>query len=99
MLGLRCRECGAEYELRATHVCEACFGPLDVAYDYDTVRRVVTRDRIAGGPPSMWRYRDLLPLEDEDAIVTLGEGLTPLVHAPRLGAELACAASTSRTTA
>ena len=88
MLGLRCRECGAEYELRATHVCEACFGPLDVAYDYRAIRRVLSRDRIAAGPPSIWRYRDLLPVENEDAIVTLGEGLTPLVPAPRLGAEL-----------
>ena len=88
VLGLRCRECGAEYELRATHVCEACFGPLDVAYDYDVIRRIVSRDRIEAGPPSMWRYRDLLPLEDGAPVVTLGEGLTPLVRAERLGAEL-----------
>lgn len=88
VLGLRCRECGAEYELQATHVCEACFGPLDVHYDYDVIRRVVSRERIAQGPPTMWRYRDLLPLEDESAIVSLGEGFTPLVKAERLGAEL-----------
>ena len=88
MQGLRCRECGAEYELRATHVCEACFGPLDVAYDYDAIRRVVSRARIEAGPPSMWRYRDLLPLEDDAPVVTLGEGFTPLVRAERLGAEL-----------
>jgi threonine synthase len=88
VLGLRCRECGAEYELRPTHVCEACFGPLDVAYDYEAIRRVVNRGRIEAGPPSMWRYRDLLPVEDEAALVTLGEGFTPLVRADRLGAEL-----------
>ncbi len=88
MLGLRCRECGAEYELQATHVCEACFGPLDVAYDYEVVRRVVSRDRIESGPPSMWRYRDLLPVEEAAAVVSLGEGFTPLVRADRLGAEL-----------
>ncbi|HXM57307.1 MAG TPA: threonine synthase [Candidatus Dormibacteraeota bacterium] len=86
--GLRCRECGAEYELQATHVCEACFGPVDVAYDYAAVRRAVSRRRIEAGPASIWRYRDLLPLEEEDAIVTLGEGFTPLVRAERLGAEL-----------
>jgi threonine synthase len=86
--GLRCRECGAEYELRATHVCEACFGPLDVAYDYDAIRRLVSRERIQAGPPSIWRYRDLLPVEDDAALVTLGEGFTPLVRAERLGAEL-----------
>jgi threonine synthase len=88
VLGLRCRECGAEYELRATHVCEACFGPLDVRYDYDAIRRVISRERIEAGPPTMWRYRDLLPLEDDAPIVTLGEGYTPLVRAERLGAEL-----------
>ena len=88
VLGLRCRECGAEYELRATHVCDACFGPLDVAYDYDAIRKVVSRERIEAGPPTMWRYRDLLPLEDRAQVVTLGEGFTPLVKAERLGAEL-----------
>jgi threonine synthase len=86
--GLRCRECGAEYELQATHVCSTCFGPLDVAYDYDAVRKAVSRERIESGPPSMWRYRDLLPVEDDDAVVTLGEGMTPLVRATRLGQEL-----------
>jgi threonine synthase len=88
VIGLRCRECGADYELQATHVCEACFGPLDVVYDYDVVRRTMTRERIESGPPSIWRYRDLLPLEDGAPIVTLGEGFTPLVRAERLGAEL-----------
>jgi threonine synthase len=88
VLGLRCRECGAEYELQATHVCADCFGPLDVAYDYDAIRRVVSRDQIEAGPKSIWRYRDLLPLEETDAVVTLGEGMTPLVRADRLGAEL-----------
>jgi threonine synthase len=88
VLGLRCRECGAEYGLRATHVCEACFGPLDVRYDYDLIGRVVSRERIESGPPTIWRYRDLLPLDDDAPIVTLGEGFTPLVHAERLGAEL-----------
>lgn len=88
VLGLRCRECGAEYELQPTHVCEGCFGPLDVAYDYEAVRRAVSREKIAAGPPSMWRYRALLPLEDDAPVVSLGEGFTPLVRAERLGAEL-----------
>src|ERR1700716_4287628 len=88
VLGLRCRECHAEYELQATHVCQTCFGPLDVAYDYDAIRRVISRERIQSGPPSMWRYRALLPLEDDAPLVTLGEGFTPLVRAERLGAEL-----------
>src|ERR1700681_1097278 len=88
LLGLRCRECGAEYELQATHVCEMCFGPLDVVFDYAALKKVVTRKRIEAGPASMWRYRDLLPIEDSSPVVTLGEGFTPLVKADRLGAEL-----------
>ena len=88
LLGLRCRECGAEYELQATHVCEMCFGPLDAIYDEAALRRKVSRQRIEQGPPSMWRYRDLLPVEDDTQVVTLGEGFTPLVKAERLGAEL-----------
>jgi threonine synthase len=88
LLGLRCRECGAEYELQATHVCEMCFGPLDVVFDYASLKKRVTRERIEQGPPSMWRYRDLLPIEDSVPLVTLGEGFTPLVKAERLGAEL-----------
>jgi threonine synthase len=88
LLGLRCRECGAEYELQATHVCEMCFGPLDVVFDYAALKKRVTRERIEQGPPSMWRYRDLLPIEDKVPLVTLGEGFTPLVKAERLGAEL-----------
>ncbi|MGI8563682.1 MAG: threonine synthase [Candidatus Dormibacter sp.] len=88
VLGLRCRACGQEYETQATHVCPACFGPLDVAYDYAEISRRVSRASIEAGPTSMWRYRDLLPLPDDAPIVSLGEGLTPLIKADRLGAEL-----------
>src|ERR1700716_3245266 len=88
VIGLRCRECGAEYELQATHFCQACFGPLDVAYDYEVIRQVVSRESIREGPASMWRYRDLLPLEDDAPVISLGEGFTPLIKADRLGAEL-----------
>ena len=88
LLGLRCRECGSEYELQATHVCEMCFGPLDVVFDQAVLKKKVSRERIEQGPASMWRYRDLLPVEDDTPVVTLGEGFTPLVKADRLGAEL-----------
>jgi len=88
LLGLKCRECGAEYELQANHVCEMCFGPLDVVYDQAALKKVVSRERIEQGPASMWRYRDLLPIEDSTPVVTLGEGFTPLVKAERLGEEL-----------
>ncbi len=88
LLGLRCRECGTEYELQATHVCEMCFGPLDAVYDYAALKKRVTRQSIESGPKSIWRYRDLLPVEDTTPVVTLGEGFTPLVKADRLGQQL-----------
>jgi len=84
---LRCRECHREYPLAALHVCEFCFGPLEVAYDYDAIKRDVTRRRIESGPASLWRYRDFLPC-DADAAVDIGAGFTPLIHAKNLGAAL-----------
>jgi len=85
--GLRCRECGREYEAAPIFTCEWCFGPLEVAYDYDAIKASVTREKIAAGPLSLWRYSDLLPVE-ADAAVDLGTGFTPLVRADRLAAEL-----------
>ena len=85
--GLRCRECGHPYPAEALHVCEWCFGPLEVVYDYEAIRKVVSRERIASGPLSIWRYADLLPAS-ADGAVSLGAGFTPLVRADRLAAEL-----------
>src|SRR5580704_11656391 len=85
--GLRCRECARRYPTEALHVCEWCFGPLEVVYDYDAIAAVVTPERIAAGPQTMWRYADLLPVAAEGA-VDLGAGFTPLVRADRLAAEL-----------
>src|SRR4029077_19412791 len=85
---MRCRECGTEYELQATHVCEMCFGPLDVVYDQAALKKVVSRDRIENGPQGVGGYRGVLPMEDSVPVVPLGEGMTPLVKADRLGAEL-----------
>jgi threonine synthase len=85
--GLRCRECARPYPAEALHVCEWCFGPLEVVYDYDAIRSVVSRESIAAGPLSIWRYADLLPAAAEGA-VSLGAGFTPLVRADRLAAEL-----------
>jgi len=84
---LRCRECHREYPLEARHVCDFCFGPVEVTYDYEGVRRNVTRERIAAGPASLWRYRDFLPCDAETA-VDIGAGFTPLVHAKNLGKAL-----------
>jgi threonine synthase len=85
---LICRECESEFEPQATHVCDLCFGPLEVKYDYGELARNVSRESIEAGPNSLWRYRGLLPVEGDGDLVTLGEGMTPLVHAERLGAEL-----------
>ena len=68
-------------------MCEFCFGPLEVAYDYESLRRTVTRESIASGPANMWRYADLLPVSAETP-VNLGTGMTPLILADRLAAEL-----------
>ncbi|HEY7440355.1 MAG TPA: threonine synthase [Acidimicrobiia bacterium] len=84
---LRCRECGREYDVAAVYTCEWCFGPLEVAYDYDAIRANTSREKIASGPPSIWRYADLLPVERNPA-VDLGAGFTQLVRADRLAAEL-----------
>ena len=88
LTSLICRECQSEFEPQATHVCDLCFGPLEVKYDYGEMARNVSRESIEAGPNSLWRYRDMLPVHRDVELVTLGEGMTPLVHATRLGAEL-----------
>jgi threonine synthase len=85
--GLTCRECARPYPAQALHVCEFCFGPLEVAYDYAAIAAAVSRQSIAAGPHSLWRYADLLPA-DRTAPIDLGAGMTPLVRADRLAAEL-----------
>jgi threonine synthase len=85
--GLRCRECGREYAADPVYTCEWCFGPLEVAYDYDAIAAATSREKIAAGPMSLWRYADLLPVEPH-AAVDLGTGFTPLVRADRLAAEV-----------
>jgi threonine synthase len=84
---LRCRICSAEHELEAVGTCSRCFAPLDPVYDWDEVERTFTREAIAAGPPSIWRYAPLLPV-DAPALPRLAPGLTPLVAAPRLAEEL-----------
>jgi len=84
---LKCKECGAVHEAKAIHVCEYCFGPLEVSYDYDAIRRQVSRESIAAGPHSIWRYRAFLPVATENYI-DVGTGLTPLVRANRLARRL-----------
>ena len=83
MKALKCRECGREYPLGATHVCELDFGPLEVAYDYDKIKKSLTKDSLAKRPQTMWRFRELLPIAEEPTVGT-GVGYTPLVKADRL---------------
>jgi threonine synthase len=85
--GLRCRECGHDYEVAPIYTCEWCFGPLEVVYDYDAIRASISHESIAAGPRSIWRYAALLP-SDVDPAVDLGAGFTPLVRADRLAAAL-----------
>ncbi len=80
---LRCRICESEFPAVASGVCLRCFGPLEPVYDWDDVAARVTRERIGSGPPSLWRYADLLPT-GVPAGAADGPGWTPLVRAPRL---------------
>jgi threonine synthase len=87
--GLKCRECGRGYPASPIHVCEFCFGPLEVDYDHEVLRARVSRARIVAGPPSIWRYADLLPLDVPDGAPPIGPhvGFTPLVRAHNLARE------------
>src|SRR6266704_2834325 len=87
MRALKCRECGREYPLTANHVCEFDFGPLEVVYDYDRIKRSLTREAITARPKGMWRYRELLPIVNEPTVGTQ-VGFTPLIKADRLAAAL-----------
>lgn len=82
--GLKCRECAREYPVEPLNVCDFCFGPLEVAYDYRAVSRATSRRRISDGPLTIWRYQDLLPVDAENA-VDLHAGFTPLIKAENLG--------------
>jgi threonine synthase len=85
--GLKCRECGRPYPAKPLHVCEFCFGPLEVDYDYAAIGRALDHRSIEAGPPNIWRYRALLPVDGEP---TVGRycGFTPLVRARNLGKAL-----------
>ena len=86
--GLTCHLCGATYPAEALWVCE-CLGPLEVTYDYDAIRKVISRTLIESRPPSLWRYLELLPVEEPKT--GFNSGFTPLVKATRLARELGVA--------
>lgn len=85
--GLKCRECSREYPVEPIYVCEFCFGPLEVVYDYKRIKKVLTRKNIEKRPKSLWRYKELLPIDGEPQ-VGLQSGFTPLVKANNLAREL-----------
>jgi threonine synthase len=87
MVGLKCRECGRVYPKEVIFVCEYCFGSVEVDYDYAAIRRSFTKAALAGRPKSLWRYRELLPIEGEPT-VGLFSGFTPLFRAEQLAAAL-----------
>src|SRR3990167_4491884 len=84
---LKCRECGHEFPKEALHVCEYCFGPLEVDYNYAAIKKVLTREKIESREKNMWRYRELLPIEGEPTVGTQ-VGFTPLIPAKNLARAL-----------
>jgi threonine synthase len=87
VVGLRCRACGQTYPAELRAGCDACFAPLEVTYDYEAAGRTLTRESIAARGHTLWRYRELLPIDREPA-VGRATGCTPLVRAERLGRAL-----------
>jgi threonine synthase len=85
--GLRCRNCGLAEPIGLSYVCAGCFGPLEVAYDYEVVARTLTHEAIAGRRPGIWRYAELLPVDAPPAR-SLPVGSTPLLPADRLAPTL-----------
>jgi threonine synthase len=84
---LQCKECRTSYPLEARYVCEQCFGPLEVVYDFSGLDAAETRRRIQAGPQSIWRYADFLPF-DSPPRTALAAGVTPLIRADRLAERL-----------
>jgi threonine synthase len=81
--GLKCRECEREYAVEPIYVCEFCFGPLEAVYDYDKVKKALSREKIQSRPQNIWRYKELLPIEGEPS-TALHTGFTPLTKAENL---------------
>lgn len=81
--GLKCRECGRAYPKEPLYVCEYCFGPLEVDYDYEKIKKKLTREVIESRPKNLWRYRELMPIDGEPAD-GLNSGFTPLIRAKNL---------------
>jgi len=81
---LQCRECKKEYESTFKYICEECFGPLDVKYDFPSI----SKNLFFGREHNYWRYFELLPIQNKSNIVSIGAGMTPLIKAEKLGQKL-----------
>jgi threonine synthase len=88
---LECTACGDTFSAEDAHgTCQACGKVLYARYDLENARKELDRDNLASRPPSMWRYFELMPVRRQENVLSLGEGMTPLVHARALGAQLGC---------
>ena len=85
---LECPKCSAHYETEQPHQLCVCGSPLLVKYDMEKVAANMSKALVASRPPDLWRYRELLPVVREENIVTMGEGMTPLLHLQRLGQQV-----------
>ena len=88
VIGLKCRECSESYPKKLIYACSLCFGPLDVTFNYAEVADAISRELIASGPPTLWRYSELLPVDNDASIVDIGAGFTPLLKADNLAEKL-----------
>lgn len=86
---LKCRECGRIYPKKPIYVCEWCFGPLEVVYDYEKIKKVLTRKKILSREKNLWRYKELLPIDGEPT-VGLHSGFTPFFEAKNLAKMFGC---------
>ena len=85
--GLKCRLCGKAYPKQALNFCTEDFGPLEVDYDYESIAEALTRTKIELRPETMWRFRELLPIDGEPTVGAQVGG-TPLLRADRLAEAL-----------
>lgn len=83
-ISLQCRECKKEYESTFKYICEECFGPLDVKYEFPSI----SKNTFSGREHTYWRYFELLPIQDKSNIVSIHAGMTPLIRAEKLGKKL-----------
>ena len=97
--GLTCHLCGATYPPKAVWVCSDCLGPLEVTYDYDAMRKVISRELIESRPRSLWRYLELLPVDEpRPASIPASRRSCARRGWPKSSASPSCTSRTTRST-